>query len=230
MKPGTAEVDGDATILAIKAEIYQNGPVTASFLVPYDFMYGSQNNYKWKSTNGIFISGSYDQDLNMLFPEAKIKNWSDIIIENGGMAGHAVEIVGWGVGDAGRYGQVPYWIIKNSWGTSFMDNGYFLCAINMSGTGYNSHLGLDIPTSVQNQVYQNGGCVKFDPDLDTGAPRGTSFVTRVKKNVLWIIIGIVMLVIVIGVTIYLYRRSYYSRKYSDYAPVHTDAIEMTRYN
>jgi cathepsin B len=36
------------------------------------------------------------------------------------LGGHAVEIVGWGVEN-----NVPYWYVKNSWTTSWGDNGFF---------------------------------------------------------------------------------------------------------
>ena len=37
------------------------------------------------------------------------------------IGGHAISIVGWGKTDEG----LKYWIIKNSWGTKWGDNGYF---------------------------------------------------------------------------------------------------------
>jgi len=37
---------------------------------------------------------------------------------------HAVLIVGWGV-DSSIFGSTPYWIVKNSWGGDWGENGYF---------------------------------------------------------------------------------------------------------
>lgn len=44
---------------------------------------------------------------------------------------HAVNMVGWGVTDSGT----SYWIIRNSWGTSWGENGYIRIAMKESGNG-----------------------------------------------------------------------------------------------
>uniref|UniRef100_A0A7S3JEA4 Peptidase C1A papain C-terminal domain-containing protein n=1 Tax=Euplotes harpa TaxID=151035 RepID=A0A7S3JEA4_9SPIT len=46
------------------------------------------------------------------------------------LGGHAVKIVGWGVED-----NVNYWIVANSWSTSWGENGYFRIRLGDSGIG-----------------------------------------------------------------------------------------------
>lgn len=173
-------VNGEATVLHMKQELL-NGPYCLGFFVPNDFQYGSSSNYKWKPTNGIFINGEYNDDLDRLFPDQKLgAQWADIVNE-GGPAGHAVELVGWDIGDAGpKYGKIPYWIVKNSWGTDWCDGGYFRYAMWDPKNKLNSYLGLDVPVykAIQRSTGNPmgdlggelfGGGVKFDPDLNTGA-------------------------------------------------------------
>jgi hypothetical protein len=162
------EIDEEATIINMKKEL-ANGPYPACFFVPTDFeLYNKAG--KWAKTGGVYINGMYNDILG---------EGADAIIMEGGMpAGHAVEIVGWGFGNSGSYknakgeNKVDYWIVKNSWGTEWGEDGYFRIAMNTKSNGNpNSKLGFDIPVPVGNGVF---GCgTKFDPDLTTGHANGT---------------------------------------------------------
>jgi hypothetical protein len=158
-------IEGSTKTLAVKGNHFQTilnmkvalleGPYVVTYQVPLDFMV-SGHGYKWDATNGIFISGSYKEDLEKKFPDKKGINW----IEPQGW--HAVELIGWDIGDVSGLGKVPYWIIKNSWGEEWMENGYCKIAMNLPEKGLNSNLGLDYPIGV------NGGGTTFEPDLDSG--------------------------------------------------------------
>ena len=82
---------------SIEDEIYNNGPVTAVFSVCKSFDTFFANN----------PTGVYTTDCT--------ENSEDYI------GGHAVKIVGYGTDISGT----DYWIIANSWGTSWGNNGYF---------------------------------------------------------------------------------------------------------
>jgi hypothetical protein len=175
-------IDTPRTVANIKREL-MNGPVVASFFVPKDFM-GPSIGYKWKATNGIYINGAYNNDLPNTMSKLSVSSpeeWADIIMENGNPAGHAVEIIGWGRGNAGPiYKDVSFWIVRNSWGPHWNEGGFFRIAMNDSGL--NNNLGFDIPVANLNisstgEVHPLGslfgGCIAFAPDLDTGAPKGS---------------------------------------------------------
>ena len=185
---GTDKIDPDQTIINMKKELL-NGPFVVAFFVSNDFMASSVKG-AWASTNGIFINGAYNDIFDNLIPtnlksslgNPTGKGWQDVIMEDGNPAGHAVEVVGWDVGDTGsKYGRVPYWIIKNSWGSDWNENGYFRFAMNIAPTNYNSNLGLDVPI---NSITDSTGKTKslgsyfgsgtaFDPDVNSGAKGGT---------------------------------------------------------
>lgn len=195
----TAADTASATIVRMKQEL-QNGPYVVSYLVAKDFMAPAWG-YKWDKTNGIYINGEYDDELDKNAPDhfkkaLKVQTpsqWKDIITEGykptqSGVemvpAAHAVELVGWDIGYAGKkYGKIPYWIVKNSWGPNWNEGGYFRIAMNdpdSNHPGLNSYLGLDVPiryavqASTGRQMINMGlfgsGTV-FDPDESTGAPR-----------------------------------------------------------
>lgn len=144
--------DPDSVQNEIKAEILNNGPVVTSFWTFPDFMDQSL----WSSTNNIYIHGAY----------------GDV---KGLAGGHGVEIVGWGKGNAGKYGDLSYWIVKNSWGPEWNNGGYFKFAMtqykNMTGNSItditiNGYTGFDVPLvcSAQEQSETFGGTVVFLPD------------------------------------------------------------------
>jgi C1A family cysteine protease len=84
----------------IQAEILRNGPVCA-VIATY-----TPNNRKniYAYTTGVYGAG-----------------WHIIPSETQGF--HAVVLVGWGV-DNVRGKNVPYWVVRNSWGKSWGIDGY----------------------------------------------------------------------------------------------------------
>ena len=210
---GTESIDTPATIANIKRELL-NGPVVASFFVPKDFMAPS-GGYKWEATNGIFVNGAYNDVLNSRMSKTAKGNlgiespdqWGDIIMEGGNPAGHAVSVVGWGKGKAGSYGDVSYWIVRNSWGPDWNEGGFFRIAMNDSGL--NSNLGFDIPVNSvtvastgnsQSAGGLFGGCIAFAPDITTGAVRGSHYPrpSGHSSKVNWTVILIILACVLIA--------------------------------
>jgi len=79
-----------------KYEIYRFGPVIAGFQVFSDFMNG------------------YDGTTIYTHPDANAQN----------MGGHAVSLLGWGT-ELQDGKEIDYWIVRNSWGISWGENGFF---------------------------------------------------------------------------------------------------------
>lgn len=225
------------TIMKIKQEIYDNGPVVASFVVPHDFEIGATfangQGYKWKDTNGIYINGAYNEGLYSYYTKMGISpsqfgiqspnQLGDVIVEKGSPAGHAVSIVGWGKGNAGdKYGEVEYWIIRNSWGEHWNEGGFFRYAMSNYDKGINTLLGLDVPitkviiaSSGQNYSMRGvfGGCTCFGPDIGTGAEHGTNFAPpEHKAKKVFIILGIILAILLLSFLIYRYSGKKSSHK------------------
>lgn len=222
------EVDVQGTITHIKAEL-QNGPVVASFFVPADFCsVAAPIGYNWSDTgsdtSGIYINGAYNDILFELlkksgsneFPPGSgniidtPEKWGEIITEGDAGAkspsAHAVEVVGWGRGVAGSYGNVSYWIVRNSWGPEWGEGGFFRIAMNETGKGNNSNLGFDVPVETGNGLF--GSMVSFSPDVGTGDPHGAIFSplsdgSSAKK--IYIALGIIGALLGLGVLFYFLR-------------------------
>ena len=64
---------------------------------------------------------------------------SNVFFSNNKGYNHAVVIVGWGSGYGNSGDYIDYWLIKNSWGTNWGENGYIrikrgTCGINSGGS------------------------------------------------------------------------------------------------
>lgn len=219
-------IDKATTIINIKKELI-NGPIVACFFVPKDFI-ASSAGYYWDLTNGIYINGAYNDyfdknasdSIRQALGNPSGKQWADIMMEGGSPAGHAVEIVGWDSGNAGgSYGNVNYWIVRNSWGTSWGDNGFFKIAMNDSNANNNQYLGFDIPVSQLYMVSTNsssnigglfGGVTSFEPDLNSGragnGPQTVPTKTEKRRRTLLIIIIILIVLIVLFLLYMRYKR------------------------
>jgi len=117
----TAEV-----IKLTKSQIYINGPVVAAYVVLDNFMNGNFT----KINGGVYFENiDYVQSIktnNIVF--SSYKNFKY-------MGGHAVVVIGWGIEknilyDTNKKKDIPYWLVRNSWGTNWgSDGGYFKIAM-----------------------------------------------------------------------------------------------------
>lgn len=94
----------------IKSHIYNHGPVIGGFHVFKNFFKG-----RFNSTNGIYIE-------TVTYGGVEGVDYDDV--ESDWAGSHAVVIVGWGT-DQIENEKVDYWIVRNSWGESWGNNGYF---------------------------------------------------------------------------------------------------------
>lgn len=119
----------------IKTDIWFNGPVVSTYRVFQDFM----DEKTWMNNkNGIYVhDGNEDKELGR----------------------HAVCIIGWGYDE--QY-KLPYWIIRNSWGPAWGEQGCF----KMAMFPYNQACLLDTVLLDKASGYLYGGAISFLPLFD----------------------------------------------------------------
>jgi len=101
----------------IKNHLFHHGPVLGGFHVFKNFLKGD-----FRETNDIYVETAVYQGVNGISYSDTEKDW---------VGSHAVVIVGWG-SDMVNENMVSYWVVRNSWGERWGNNG--VCKIAMYGT------------------------------------------------------------------------------------------------
>jgi len=102
--------------LSIMREIYMNGPCELGFsttAVPEFVKLSGQSNYPETDVMTIIVNSKTLKEMYSSNPE--VHRWW--------YATHAILAVGWGE-DVATWGIVKYWIVRNSWGRGWGQNGY----------------------------------------------------------------------------------------------------------
>lgn len=87
-----------------------------------------------------------------------VYKWDGISKETGG---HAVVIVGWGNDPA----HGPYWIVRNSWGSSWGDGGYFRIARGTNECGIEENVVVGVPDLYGYRLYIEHPLLYREQDL-----------------------------------------------------------------
>lgn len=93
----TKSISHDEVVRLMQLELLQHGSLVTSFVVCSDFQ------------------SYFEQDPQKVYRH-----------QSGHPIGvHSVVIVGWGRTDLNNGHSIPYWLVRNSWGTNWGDRGYF---------------------------------------------------------------------------------------------------------
>lgn len=161
------------TIDEIKHDILTYGPIVTTFRVFNDLIVGALPSTKFpksnqfQATNGVYVNVE-GSDLYGLGSLPDGTNLSNVAAGN-----HTVSIVGWGQTQVqhqnlnqGQAFNLPYWIVRNSWGDLWMNKGYFKMAQTNMALGINARCALDLPIEIAPGV-SFGGCISIQPAQET---------------------------------------------------------------
>jgi len=121
---------------------YTSAPNSACAFNP-SLVAGKIHNWEAVSQNETQIAaylvahGPISIGINAEWMQTYTSGVSDPLFCNPSELDHGVLIVGYGVQD-GFFGKTPYWIIKNSWGADWGENGYYLIIRGKGKCGLNT--------------------------------------------------------------------------------------------
>lgn len=61
------------------------------------------------------------------------------------LGGHAIRILGWGVHKDDKNGNIPYWLIANSWNTDWGSDGFFKILRGSDECGIEGQINAGLP-------------------------------------------------------------------------------------
>jgi len=112
----------NSSVEAIQQEIYHGGPVVLSFEPAEDFMFYSEGVYRSAPVD----TGNGKGQLRPLRKHVDFdQEWERV--------DHAVVTIGWGEENGEKY-----WLIQNSWGPDWGEDGLFRIAMNEDESGIES--------------------------------------------------------------------------------------------
>lgn len=158
----------------IKNSIFQKGPIPTGFIVYTDFFMGtapsSQGGDNWAATSGIYVHLEIDSTGATPKGDVPPYKYGSADDMNQQAGAHAVVIVGWGTQTVPNFLpkslpkqktiNLPYWIVRNSWGKTWGDNGFFKIAMTNPDLYINTTVFLD--SGAQGGA---GGPIDFEPEL-----------------------------------------------------------------
>lgn len=116
----------------VKSHILDFGPVIGGFVVLKNFLSG--NHTDPTINEGVYLDRvAYDIENSYIIKGGGLSFSDRMLFQNAGL--HAISIVGWGIAkniqyDTNKWGDVPYWHCRNSWGSDWgKQGGFFKCAM-----------------------------------------------------------------------------------------------------
>lgn len=199
---------------AIQLDILKNGPVVTVMRIYGDFIAGTLSKSifpladGWAKTNHVYVHIANSRIYH--YGQFDCAGGNKSLASECYMGNHAMAIVGWGIEKnvanifPDRVIDVPYWIVRNSWGDQWNGDGYCKIAMSDPATGINMSIAIDHPITIDNQEF--GAVTTIMPDLHYEPSQGIFTMTSnlggysspdAQKNIIYWVLGSCSVILVI---------------------------------